>query len=69
MRHDPIEDTPEYKAIIDQVEREIDQELADEPHHYMGFCHRYWSVKRAVLARHGITWRSPATMNPRVRFD
>ncbi len=69
LKYDPVEDTPEYKAIEEQVEREILEELGDEPQGYMGFCHRYWSVKRYVLARHGIEWRSPAMMNPRVLFD
>lgn len=68
LKYDPVEDTPEYKAIEEQVEREIQEELGDEPQ-VLGFCHRYWSVKRAVLARHGIEWRSPAAMNPRVMFD
>ena len=35
----------------------------------MGFCFSYWSMKRAVLAKYGIEWRSPRTMNPRVLFD
>lgn len=69
LKYDPVEDTPEYKAIEEEVEREIQRELGDEPQGYMGFCYRYWSVKRTVLARHGIEWRSPAMMNPRVIFD
>ncbi len=69
LKHDPVEDAPEYKAIEEQVEREIQEELGDEPRSCRGFCHRYWAVKREVLARHGIEWRSPAVMNPRVKFD
>lgn len=69
LKYDPVEDTPEYKAIEEQVEREIQDELRDEPQGYMGFCFRYWTVKRDVLARRGIEWRSPAIMNPRVLFD
>lgn len=77
---DPVEHTPEYKAIEDQVEREI-QEILDEedrdfieehgyrPKRGMGFCHHYWAIKREVLARHGIEWRSMAEMNKRVLFD
>ena len=69
LKYDPVENTPEYKAIEELVEQEIQQELGDEPQEYMGFCHRYWAVKRNVLARHGIKWRSPAAMNPHVLFD
>lgn len=77
---DSVEHSPEYKAIEKQVEREIqeildeqDREFMDkhgcEPIRGMGFCHRYWAIKREVLARHGIKWRSPAEMNPHVMFD
>jgi hypothetical protein len=50
------------------VEKECDERLAGE-HKGMGFCFSYWSTKKAVLAKYGIEWDSPATMNPRVMFD
>ena len=58
-------DDEEEPYVVDDV---IDEELEDEPRG-MGFCHRYWSAKRAALARRGIEWRSPSAMNPRVMFD
>lgn len=69
LRKDPVENTEKYKAIIDDVERELDEMLKDYPKG-MGFCHHYWHCKRVLLKeKYGIEWRSPAMMNPRVMFD
>lgn len=69
LKFDPVERTPQWEENIYEVEKEVDRRMADEPRHYMGYCHAYWPVKRAVLATHGIQWRSPSQMNPRVMFD
>ena len=63
-----MERTREWEDCIYDVEKECDRILADEPRG-MGFCHSYWSTKRAVLARRGIRWKSPSAMNPGVMFD
>ena len=68
LKVDPVQATPEWENVIYDVEKEVDEELEDEPRG-MGFCHSYWSAKRAALARTGIEWRSPSAMNPRVMFD
>lgn len=68
LRYDPIEDSEVYLSVIDEVECRLHEELKDEPRH-MGFCFRYWSAKRDLLAEYGIEWRSPGVMNPRVIFD
>ena len=65
---DPIQRTQEWEDIIYDVEIECDELLKNEPRH-MGFCHHYWSTKRAVLAKRGIQWKSPAIMNPHTHFD
>lgn len=59
---------PAYEDVIYEVEKEVDEDLKDEPRG-MGFCFGYWSAKRAALASRGIEWRSPSAMNPRVMFD
>lgn len=71
MKHDPIEDTPEFKAVIDDVERELDELFKNNPlRGQRGFCHAYWSAKKELLSeKYGIEWRSPQQMNPRYRFD
>ena len=68
LKVDPVQATPEWEKVIYEVEKEVDEELKDEARG-MGFCHSYWSAKRAALARRGIEWRSPSAMNPRVMFD
>ena len=68
LNYDPVEDTPEYKAIKDELERKIKARIGENCG--MGYCHLYWSTKRAILAAdYGIKWRSPAELNPRVLFD
>ncbi|MBP5540546.1 MAG: hypothetical protein J6X88_02745 [Bacteroidales bacterium] len=65
---DPVERTPEWEKLYCEVEEECDRRLGDAPRG-MGFCFAYWSVRREVLAKHGIQWQSPAAMNPHVMFD
>ena len=65
---DPIERTPIWEEINQEIEAETDALLGDLPRG-MGFCFGYWSAKRSVLAKHGIKWRDPHQMNPRVIFD
>lgn len=68
LKYDPIQNTPEWEEIIYEVEKELDEKFRGVDR-YMGFCHEYWSAKRAALAKRGIEWRSPQQMNPKVRFD
>jgi hypothetical protein len=68
LKVDPVQATPQWEDVIYDVENEVDEQLKDEPR-CMGFCHSYWIAKRAALARRGIEWRSPSTMNPGVMFD
>ena len=69
LKRDPIESTAEYKAVIKDVEKELDRLLKDKPKG-MGFCHIYWYEKKKILKeKYGIEWKSPAVMNPGVMFD
>lgn len=65
---DEIERTPLWEEINYEIEAETDKLLGDDPRG-MGFCFGYWSAKQGVLAKHGIEWRDPHQMNPRVLFD
>ncbi len=67
--HDPIEDDPQTKAIIEQAEIETKTRLSGERRR-MGFCHLYWKTKKAILKeKHGIDWFTPIEMNPACWFD
>ena len=66
--YDPVQRTPKWEEIIYDVEQECDEQLQGiKP--YRGFCHKRWGVKKEILAKYGIDWKSPARMNPRIRFD
>ncbi len=62
-KYDPVEETPEYLAVIDEVEKAIDERKT------LDFCMEYWSLKSDELAKHGIYWRSPVLLNPGMMFD
>ena len=66
LRHDPVEMTEEYLAVIDEVGEKIERKRE-----YRGFgsCHHLWSLKTDYLAEKGVAWKSPVVLNPRVRFD
>ena len=66
LKHDPVEMTEEYLAVIDEVD-----EMIEKNREYRGFgsCHHVWSLKTDYLAEKGIEWKSPVVLNPRVRFD
>ena len=66
LKHDPVEMTEEYLAVIDEIDEKIEK---NREYHGFGSCHHVWSLKTDYLAEKGIKWRSPDVLNPRVRFD
>lgn len=68
LKFDPVERTPEWEAVIAEVEAECAKKLRWH-RRGMGFCFAYWHQKETSLARRGIRWNSPSAMNPRVMFD
>lgn len=63
IKNDPVEKTEEYLAVIDEVERKIEENRT------MDFCLENWNLKSQYLMEHNIFWRSPAELNPGVLFD
>jgi hypothetical protein len=66
LKHDPVEMTEEYLAVIDEVDEKIEK---NREYHGFGSCHHVWSLKTDYLAEKGIEWKSPVVLNPKVRFD
>lgn len=66
LRHDPVEMSEEYLAVIDEVEEKIAKNRTFKG---MGSCHEIWSLKWQYLLEKGINWKSPSMLNPRVMFD
>lgn len=69
MKFDPIENTYEYKIIEKELEELIQKKIGSERRRF-GYCHLYWATKKKILKeKYGIDWKSPAELNPRVKFD
>ena len=66
LKHDPVEMTEEYLAVIDEIDEKIEK---NREYRGFGSCHHVWSLKTDYLAEKGIEWKSPVVLNPRVRFD
>ena len=66
LKHDPIEMSEEYLAVIDEVEEKIDKSRSIFG---LGACHEIWMLKARYLREKGIDWKDPHILNPRVLFD
>jgi len=68
-RTDPVETDPKFTAILAQAEAAAERELGDRPQG-MGFCHTFWRTKKRILREEfRVHRRTPAELNPEVRFD
>lgn len=68
LRFDFVQLTPAWESAVYDIELETEQEVGTE-YQGMGFCFEIWSAKASKAAKHGIHWRDPHIMNPRVMFD
>ena len=69
-RHDPLEDDPEIKKIIDVAREEARAILVSQKHPTRGFRPWLWRVQKKILKeKYGIDWKSPAAMNPHIRYE
>jgi hypothetical protein len=69
IKQDPVEQSEEYKAIWPEVEQKIYARVGGKPSG-MGACFLLWKAKKAILKEdYGIDWKSPAELNPGVKFD
>lgn len=66
LKHDPVEMTQDYLAVIDAAEEYVEQNRTFRGH---GSCYEAWHLKREFLLEHDILWHSPAELNPKVHFD
>ena len=66
LKHDPVEKSEAYLAVIDEVEERI---AKNRTVFGMGACHEIWALKAEYLAEKGSNWNSPHMLNPGVMFD
>ena len=66
LKNDPVEMSPKYLAVIDEVEEKIEKNRTMRG---MGSCFEYWDLKAQYLHEKGIEWQTPFMLNPGVMFD
>ena len=66
LKADPVEMSEKYLSVIDKIEEKIEK---NRTIYGMGSCFEVWNLKEEFLAEEGISWKSPALLNPRVMFD
>lgn len=69
IRTDPVERSEKFLAIRYEIEEAVDNLLASDDSND-SFCMKYWRIKKKLLKdRYNIIWKSPAEMNPEIRFQ
>ncbi len=69
IKTDPIESSDEYLAIRYDIEKAVDEALVSDSAEE-SFCIKYWRIKKRLLKeKFNISWKSPAEMNPKIRFQ
>ena len=67
-KYDPVEDTPEYQAIKDELEAKVLERMGGEM--TRGNAYMYAGLKKEILKKdYGIDWKSPQELNPRIKFN
>lgn len=68
--HDPIEDDPQVLPLLRDAFEQAQAVAEGKGIRGMGSCHYVWmQAQWILLKKHGITWFTPAEMNPDVLFD
>ena len=67
-KYDPVEDTPEFKAIEAELHAKIIEKMGGEMNR--GNAHMYVKLKKEILkSDYNIDWKSPQELNPRIKFN
>jgi hypothetical protein len=67
---DPIEDDPSTAQLVKDAAAEAEYLALKMGRVGRGSCHYLWEQQaRILIERHGITWFSPLSMNPGMKFD
>ena len=64
LKHDPVELTEEYLAVIDEVERRMDTDEVRKMHPFA-----VNDLFGKLLSEYGVKWRSLTKLNPGVHFN
>jgi hypothetical protein len=66
---DPVEATPEYVELLEDINNKVDEILKKEGRSGMGTCHSAWRIQKQLLVELGIKWFKPTELNPQNRYD
>lgn len=67
-KYDPVEDTPKYKAIEEELHAKILERMGGEMNR--GNAYLYPVLKKEILKNeYGIDWKTPQELNPGIRFN
>lgn len=70
FRRDPQESNPAFRRLLEAAVAEAEAIVQAQGIRDLGACHAIWGeTKRILRERHGLSWRTPAEMNPEVMFD
>ena len=67
LKIDPVEKTELFQSVYDEVHEEAMEIIEKEGDLHL--CFQLWNILTELYLKRGISWRSPALMNPNVRFD
>jgi methionyl-tRNA synthetase len=70
LKKDPVEETEEYKKVIDEVVEEAYENVQDDfiittPPNFEAINKE---IKRILKEKHDIDWKTPEEMNPDIYF-
>jgi hypothetical protein len=68
-KSDAKEYDPKYKAMINEVNRRVGEEMKRKGIKGLGSCHTFWELKKEHLKDKGIDWKSPSELNPETMYD
>jgi len=68
-----------YTSLRESTEKKLNEAKRLMPDHpeqaaqvfmQIGSCHRIWAIQKQILKeKYGITWYSPAELNPEIKYD
>lgn len=71
LSYDPIEYDPKFSKVIEAAQKEAVAAVESRGNvRVLGRCqYIWWEQERILEEKHGITWFSPAQMNPDIMMD
>lgn len=68
-KRDAKEYDPQYKAVIEEANKNVIEQMDREGIQGIGSCHTFWDLKQKYLRKRGIKWKSPGELNPGTMYD